>query len=266
MFELADTHCHLYLDLFREDLPEILERAKNRGINRILLPGTDLESSQQAVSICEKYPNLFAAVGVHPNDALSWNASTRQALKSLAQHPKVVAVGEIGLDYYRDFAPKELQIEIFGQQLELAAELVLPVIIHNREAIQDLWPQLKKWHNQLTAANSPLARLPGVLHSFDGDISSAQTAIQSNFMIGITGPVTFKNAVQRQELIASLPLNHLLLETDSPYLSPHPFRGRRNEPERIFFIAEKVAELHQETLEYTAQITTENSNRLFHWN
>lgn len=265
MFTLVDTHCHLFLNTFQEDLEVVLERAWSYGINRILIPGIDLNTSRQAVKITNLHPNLFAAIGVHPNDALSWKTETISLLKQLSQQPKVVALGEIGLDYYYHRAPKPLQQEVFKAQLELAAELSLPVIIHNRQSVQDLWPLLKKWQEDLVSLQHPLMHHPGVLHSYEGNIGTALDAIDHNFLIGVSGPITFQNAIERRNVIHTLSLNHILLETDSPFLAPHPYRGHRNEPCNILLIAEQVADLHGLPLHTIADTTSRNSDRLFSW-
>jgi TatD DNase family protein len=262
---LTDTHCHLNLNIFGEDLPELLERAWQQGVGRILVPGIDLATSRRAVELAGQYENLFAAVGIHPGDANTWNDGSLAALRRLAYSPKVVAIGEIGLDYYRDRSPRPLQRQVFHAQLALAGELGLPVVIHNREALEDLWAALADWQERLARAGSPLAGRPGVLHSYDGPLAAAQRAIERNFFIGISGPVTFKNARERQEVAAGLPLDRCLIETDAPYLTPHPYRGRRNEPAYVASIAEKLASLHRQTLESTLQVTWENAACLFDW-
>lgn len=262
---LTDTHCHLYLDVFEQDLGSVLDRAQENGIQKILVPGIDLETSRQAIELTEKYPLMKAAVGVHPNDASSWNDSSHRDLRELTQHPNVVAVGEIGLDYYWDSTPHNIQTSVFRQQLELAGEVGLPVIIHNRLSQADLWPILSAWQAELEITSNELAQRPGVLHAFDGSVEWAQEAIDRHFYLGIGGPVTFKNALDRRQLVSQLPVATLLLETDTPYLTPHPFRGRRNEPAHIVWIAEKIAELHDISLNAIAEQTSQNAERLFLW-
>ena len=260
---LTDTHCHLNLNIFQDDLEQILERAWERGLGRILIPGIDLETSQKAVALSEQHPNLFAAVGVHPSEAGSWNQESLPALKALAAHPKVAAIGEIGLDYYRDQFPRPLQREVLRAQLQLASEMSLPVILHNRESFDDLWADVNGWLEQ---AAPPRAGGPGVFHSFDGTLEMAQRAIEKGFFIGISGPVTFKNARDRQAVAAALPLDKILIETDAPYLTPHPFRGRwPNEPAFVAYVAEKLADLHKQPLQVIAQATWDNASQLFDW-
>jgi TatD DNase family protein len=263
---LTDTHCHLNLNIFQDRLEAVLERAGERGIERILVPGIDVETSRAAAALAERYDQLYAAVGVHPGDASTWNEGTLAELRVLARHPKVVAVGEIGLDYYRDRSPRPLQRQVFKDQLELAAELGLPVVIHNRESIDDVWSELSEWQERLARSGSTLAERPGVLHSFDGTLETARQAIEKGFFIGISGPVTFKNASERQELVSALPLNHLFVETDAPFLTPHPYRGQwPNEPAYVYYVAEKIAEMHGLPYETVTRATWENAAKVFHW-
>jgi TatD DNase family protein len=262
---LVDTHCHLNLNLYANDLDEVLERAWEQGLVRIMVPGVDLETSRCAVSLSDKYPNLFAAIGIHPNDTLSWTTETLPALKELALHPKVAAIGEIGLDFYRDKAPRPLQVDIFQKQLELAIDLNKPVIIHSRNAMHELWPTLKTWQEDLAQSENPLAKAPGVLHSFEGSLEIAQAALTHHFLIGVNGVITFQNAFERQQITAEIPLEKILLETDAPFLTPHPYRGQRNEPALIMNIAQKLADIFSKSLPLVAEITTHNADRLFAW-
>ncbi len=261
----TDTHCHLYLDAYQDDLDAVLERAWSVGISRLLLPGIDLETSRQAITLSEHDPRIFAAVGVHPNNCANWSPADLDAIRELAAHPRVRAIGEIGMDYYWDEAEHDLQAEVLRAQLDLAAELGLPVVIHNREAWDGLWPVLDAWTEALAQHNPDLAQRPGVLHSFEGDIAQARMALARNFLLGISGPVTFKNARARQDLVSELPLSVMLTETDSPYLTPDPFRGRRNEPAHVVRIADKIAALQQVRPERVAAVTRQNATRLFRW-
>ena len=265
---LTDTHCHLDFSAFDEDRQAILERARHLGVARILNPGIDLDSSRAAVRLAAIYTEVYAAVGVHPNEAFTWQDGTLGALRELAcegASSKIVAIGEIGLDYYRDRAPRELQRQAFIAQLGLAAELDLPVVIHSRQSEEDLIAILADWQAELASRDSPLARRPGVLHSFSGDIHVMQAAVGLNFLIGITGPVTFSKATELHQVVAHIPDYHLLIETDAPFLTPHPFRGRRNEPGFVRLVAEKIAALHGISFSAVAQITTANAGRLFQW-
>lgn len=262
---LADTHCHLDFNIFDNDREEVIERARSAGVVRILNPGIDLESSRKSIEISEAYPSVYAAVGVHPNDSMDWQADTVIQLWELAQHPKVVAIGEIGLDYYRDKSPREHQRRVFIEQLELAAQMNLPVVIHNRQATGDLLPIIDNWHAQLHKEKKPLADHPGILHSFSDTSENAREAIQQNFMIGITGPVTFSNAPGLRKVVADIPIECLLIETDSPFLTPHPNRGKRNEPAFVRLVAEKLSELFSIPLEEIGSITTDNAKKIFKW-
>lgn len=258
----SDTHCHLDFDTFINDREEVIYRAKVAGLSIIINPGIDLTSSQKAVSLAHQFSNfIYAAVGFHPNYGYLWNSSSYQSLLEIAKDDVVIAIGEIGLDYYRDHTPREIQYQVFLEQLKLARELELPVLIHNRDASSDLLPILSEWVKNLPL-ESRLRQFPGVFHSFSDKLEIALTAIEMNFMIGITGPVTFKNALERKELVSHLPLSSLLLETDAPFLTPHPWRGRRNEPAYIPLIATKVAQLHNINTEELAQITLFNTKKL----
>ncbi len=261
--ELADTHCHLMLEAFAGDLEAVLVRAREAGVRRILVPGIDLQSSRQAVQLAERHPELYAAVGLHPHDAHHWEAKTASQLRSLAQHPKVVAIGEIGLDYYRDLSPRPQQRSAFAAQLKLAAELGLPVVVHNRQAMEDLLPTLFEWARSLSAAGAQSP--PGVLHAFSGDQEQALQAIEAGFLLGIAGPLTFRNAHLRRTITSGLPQDHLVLETDAPYLAPHPHRGRRNEPAYVRLIADSLAKVMETSLASIAKVTSQNASRIFGW-
>ena len=286
--KLTDTHCHLDFDKFDADRDEVLARAWKAGLTRILIPGITLDSSRAAVKLAESHPWLFAAVGIHPTetsqvkgqmsdirpfDELRAGSSTFDELHKLAENPKVKAIGETGLDYYWNRAPHDLQQKVLQEQLALAAELCLPVILHCREkddaahgaCAEDLIKVLEEWVNRLRVERSPLGECPGVLHSFSGSREMAQRAIRLGFYLGVTGPVTFKNAAKRQEIVAALPLEHLLLETDAPFLAPQSQRGRRNEPAFVVEIADKIAQLKSRSLEEVAAITSANAARLFSW-
>ncbi len=288
---LTDTHCHLDFNKFDEDRAAVLQRALDTGLTRILIPGLDWDSSLAAIRLASSHPALFAAVGFHPTEAEKWDESSFGKLKTLfiepggllpgiqqptpGLHKKIVAIGEIGLDYYWVKEPEKqaYQREILKQQLQLAAEVNKPVIIHMREqadawfgnASIDLIEILSEWQGTLKSQNNPLAEAPGVLHSFNGNLETARKALELNFFIGVTGPVTYKNADEKRQIIRQLPLERLLIETDSPFLTPVPMRGKRNEPAFVMYIADKIAEIHMTTREQVAQITTANAARLFGW-
>jgi len=279
---LADTHCHLDFHKFDLDRAAVLERAARAGVERILIPSLTLTSSLAAVELAESHPMLFAAIGVHPTEALTWLGSndSRRRLRSIApvgddktSRSKIVAIGEIGLDYYWDAAPRELQQRVLREQLDLATELSLPVVIHMREkgdapngpCAQDVLEILGDWVAGLGSRKEALAERPGVLHSFSGSLETARQVIRLGFYIGITGPVTYKNAESKREVVKSLPLERLLIETDAPFLAPASQRGKRNEPAFVHEIADKIAQLHSRSLEEVAAVTSMNAARLFSW-
>lgn len=266
MLSLVDTHCHLNFDVFDEDREEVVARAKEQRILRIVIPGIDLASSRSAVELAKTHPGIiYAAVGVHPNEGSDWNELSLTNLSQLITQPWVVAIGEIGLDFYRDHTSPAEQVKIFKSQLNLAMDHNLPVIIHNRNSMDDLIPILNEWYDQLIKNPTGLEAHPGVMHSFEGSEYEAMKLIEMNFMIGVSGPVTFKNTVDKQAVIAKIPVDHLLTETDAPYLTPHPFRGRRNEPQNITYILEKIAQLHNLSLPVAAQQIDTNASQVFKW-
>ena len=272
---LTDTHCHLDFNKFDEDRLLVLQRATDAGVTRILIPALDLESSLSAIKLAESNPNVYAAVGFHPTDLDKFSETAFEETKKLAGHAKVVAIGEIGIDYYWVKEPEKraFQQEALRRQLEFAASIHKPVIIHMREegdawfgqASIDLLRILSEWHGVLRSQNHPLAQKPGVLHSFNGNLETAQKALALNFYIGVTGPVTYKNAEEKRNIIKQLPMTQLLIETDSPFLTPVPHRGRRNEPAFVTYIADKIAEIHRITREQVSEITARNAAHLFGW-
>ena len=253
---LIDSHCHLNFDAFDEDRPEVLARAAAAGIIALINPATNLANSRQIVSLAIESPHLFAAIGFHPNDAADFEEAALAQLRELAVLPEVVAIGEIGLDYYWDKVPRQTQKQVFEQQLALAKEVDKPVIIHQRDSGPDTMIILRDWGSQRDH--------PGlVLHSFSGDMDMAEEAIELGFYLGISGPVTFKNVRQLPEIVAAMPPERLLVETDAPFLSPHPFRGKRNEPARVKLIAARIAQLQNRTLDEMTRHLTENTVSLF---
>ena len=268
---LTDTHCHLDSSKFDADRTDVILRAERAGIGRILIPGVTRSSSRSAIRLAESQAMLFAAAGIHPTETADFDGSTLDDVRKMAQHPKVKAIGEIGLDYYWDLAPHELQQKVLREQLDLAGDLHLPVVVHFREkgdtpdgeCAQDLLKILEEWTERLRGENNPLAERPGVLHSFSGSSGTAGQAVRLQFYLGVTGPVTHRK--DRQEIIAALPLERLLLETDAPYLAPAPSRGKRNEPAFVRHIADKIALLHDCSVEEVGAATTANAARLFSW-
>jgi len=259
----CDTHCHIDFEEYDADRAEVLERAKQANLCFLINPGIDLASSKAALSLSLEYPGfIFAAVGIHPNYISSMATEDLERLWDLAHTQALVAIGEIGLDYYREYSEPAQQREAFLAQLDLAARCELPVIIHNREASRDLVLILNDWQHGLPAG-SRLKRFPGVLHAYSGSLDEALELAELNFAFGLGGPVTYHNGAERRAVAAGLPLQKILLETDAPFLTPHPHRGKRNEPAYIPLVAAEIARLHERTPEEVGEITTQNAIRLF---
>ena len=261
--QLIDTHCHLNMDQFIFDLDDVINNATSQNITKIVVPGVDIISSLRAIELAEKYSNVFAAVGIHPNEGNKWEKSTNAEIASLAKHPKVVAIGEIGLDFHWDDCSRKLQQENFEKQLDLAKNQCLPVIIHSRNSLNDVIKIIEKWKSGSQFNNTN--ELSGILHSFEGNFESAQIVTNFGFLIGIGGPVTYKNSIDKQNIAEKLDLNWIVLETDAPFLSPHPFRGKRNKPEYLNLIAEKIAQIRKTQIKLISQATTRNADKLFAW-
>jgi len=255
----------LDFNVFNIDRAEVIGRAREAGVIKIVNPGIDFSTSKIALELTEQFPEVYAAVGIHPNDVQSLDFIREGVLEIYLEHRNVVAVGEIGLDFYRERTAKNLQVKAFEAQLELASKAGLPVIVHNREASQDILEILGTWQSSLKSINPDLAKRPGVLHSFSGTIEEALRAIEMGFLIGITGPVTFKKAANLQNLVTVLPLECILVETDAPFLTHHPHRGERNEPALVRYVLNKIAEIFDLPDTTVASITTANASRIFHW-
>jgi len=248
---LTDSHAHLDFAQFDADRDAVIARARQAGLVAILNVGTDLASSKAAVALAEKQDFIYAAVGFHPHAAKQVNAKVLDQLRVLTRHPKVVAVGEIGLDYYRDRSPRPVQRQAFADQLALAAELELPVIIHNREAHDDVMEALRGWNGT------------GVLHSYSGGPERLEEVLELGFYVSISGPVTFPKADRLRKVAEIVPLERLLVETDCPFLTPVPRRGRRNEPALVRYVVEAVARARGVPAEVVARATADNLSRLF---
>lgn len=249
-----DTHAHLFYPNYQDDLESVLQNAKENKIDYILIPATDLPTSAKVIELIDKYDMLYGAIGIHPHDTKDWNDDRLLQLKELASHKKVVAIGEIGLDYFYDFSPKEKQIEAFRKQLELAITLDLPAIIHNREADEDVLSIVSEFSKQ---------GLRGQFHCFSGSLKDALKIIELNFYLSFTGNITFKKTDDLRAIASQIQLHHLLLETDSPFMTPVPHRGKRNEPAHIPLMAQKLAELHNVSVEDVGRITSFNTFKLF---
>ncbi|MEH7031367.1 TatD family hydrolase [Priestia megaterium] len=251
---LFDTHVHLNAEQYEDDLQEVINRALEKGVQNMVVVGFDEPTIKKAIQIAETYDFIYASVGWHPVDAVDMTDEHLAWIEELAQHPKVVALGEMGLDYHWDKSPKEVQKDVFRRQIRLARKVNLPIIIHNRDATEDVVTILKEEH---------VEEVGGIMHCFTGSIEVAKQCMDMNMYISFGGPVTFKNAKKPKEVATELPLDKLLIETDCPYLTPHPFRGKRNEPGYISYVAEQIAELKGITYEELAAITTANAKKLF---
>ena len=255
MMELIDSHAHLDGEKFADDRAAVVERALAAGVVKIITMGDSLESSARSVALTEEFDPVYAAVGIHPEEAQPMTTATDDRLAAWAAQEKVVAIGEIGLDYYweKDEEKRALQRAIFVRQLDLARQLGLPVCIHDREAHGDMMKILKAEGRGLR----------GVLHCYSGSWEMAAELLKGDWYFGIDGPLTYKNAAKLPEIVQRLPAERILVETDSPYLSPMPFRGKRNEPAHVLYVAKKAAELRGESLEAFARATRENTRDLY---
>lgn len=248
-----DTHAHYDADAFDADRHEILNNLPSQGISLVLNPGCDLLSSRTAVEFTQTFPHVFAAVGVHPSDCESYTDQVEEEFIQLAQNPKVRAIGEIGLDYYwEDNAPRAVQKDVFRRQLALAERLNLPVIVHDREAHQDCLEIVKSFPN-----------VRGVYHCYSGGVEDAKTLVKLGWMLSFTGVITYKNARKSLEVIEIVPMEHIMIETDAPYLAPVPHRGKRNDSAFVPLVAEKIAEVKGLSQQEVARVTTENGVRFF---
>lgn len=250
---LFDTHAHLSDVQFDKDRDEVIKRARDSGVEYILSASADVASSVESVTLSQSYDFIYAAIGVHPHSAVDLNNNIISLLTDFAAYSKVVAIGEIGLDYYYDNSPREAQKIWFAKQVSLAKGLNLPILVHDREAHEDTLCILK---------NEGAKQVGGILHCFSGSVEMAREVMNLNFMISIAGPVTFKNARRLVEVVKYVPDDMLLIETDCPYLAPEPYRGKRNEPSYVRRVAEKIAEIKGKPIEYIEQITTSNAKKL----
>jgi TatD DNase family protein len=251
---LIDTHAHLSLPQFDKDRTEVIKRARDAGIKHIITVGTDSDDCRKAVALAQEHDFISAAVGIHPHDAKTINEETYSLLRELAADNNVVAIGEIGLDFYRNLSLRKTQTHHFREQLRLAREVSLPVIIHDREAHQEVLKILQE---------EKAETMGGVIHCFSGDWGMAKACLDMGFYISIPGTITFKKSEDYHKLVRDLPRDRMLVETDCPFLAPHPFRGKRNEPAYVQYVAEAVARIKMIAQEELAEITTRNAQKLF---
>jgi TatD DNase family protein len=250
---MIDSHCHLDFDEFAGRRDDVISEALSAGVHTMVNIGTDLESSKNSVRLAEEHDDIYATVGVHPHDAKTYDDEVEAELADLADHGKVVAVGEIGLDYYRDLSPRDVQQRIFCKQLELAVEKKLPVVIHTRESFRQTFEIVREYSRRLVG---------GVFHCFPGTVGDAYDVIELGFEISVGGVITFPGA-KMARVASEAPLEHVLLETDSPYLTPEPFRGKPNQPAYVRLVRDKLAMLRGISPEEVEKITDRNSRKLF---
>ena len=251
---LIDTHTHLNDVKFVDDLDEVIQRASDAGVERMIVCGYDLQSSESAVQLANAYESVFATVGIHPHDAKSYDEHAENILKKLAADRKALAIGEIGLDFHYNFSPREKQFAAFEAQIQLAKKLGLPIVVHSRESNPEALEILKSRSRDIVGC---------VFHCFSGDADFAREVLEMGFYIGIDGPITYKASQKLRDVVAMCPLDRLLIETDCPYLTPVPHRGKRNEPAYVVYVAEQIAAIKGSTLEVLAQTTTDNAKKLF---
>jgi TatD DNase family protein len=251
---LIDTHTHLHDPQFDADREAVIQRARQEGVDLMITIGTDLETSHQAVELAERYDFIFATVGIHPHDVKTIQDNSYQTLERLAQHPKVVAYGEVGLDFYYMHSPKDLQLSHFREQIRLAKRLGLPLVIHTRQAPEETLSILQE---------EKADEIGGVFHCYTGDLPTAQSAMSLNFSISFSGILTFLKALDLQEVARQIPAESLLIETDCPYLAPIPYRSKRNEPSYVRHVAEKLAQLKALSYEDLTRMTSQNTRKLF---
>ncbi|MCL1632455.1 TatD family hydrolase [Sporolactobacillus sp. CPB3-1] len=252
---LFDSHTHINDEAFDTDFSEVLHRAEAAGVRQMIVVGVDRSTIERVFPIIDQHQHIYGAIGWNPEDAVDMTEDDFRFIKQNLSHPGIVALGEIGLDYHWDKSPYSVQHTVFRRQIQLAKEAGLPLVVHNREATEDMFRILKEEHAETVG---------GVMHCYSDDWMWAQRFIELNFYISFGGPVTFKNAALQRETVVQVPLDRLIIETDCPFLSPHPFRGKRNEPARVRLVAEKIAELKGLSFEEVAQATTENAQRCFH--
>ncbi|WP_297405866.1 TatD family hydrolase [uncultured Cetobacterium sp.] len=248
--KLVDTHCHLDNEKFNEDREELIEKIENE-LEFCVNIGYDLESSKKTVGYTKKYKKIYGAIGIHPVDITGYSDELEKELEELAKNEKIVAIGEIGLDYHWMTEPKDVQKDGFRRQINLAEKLNLPIVVHSRDAMEDTIEILKEFPN-----------IKGIIHCYPGSTESAEILIK-NFYLGIGGTLTFKNSKKLVNVVKNIPLERLVIETDCPYLTPEPFRGKRNEPLYVKYVAEKIAEIKEISIEEVIEVTTENARKVY---
>ena len=257
---IIDTHAHLDMPDFETDRDEVINRAGEAGVKTIITIGIDVESSRKAIDLAEKYPSVLATVGIHPQESSGVLKEDIRRLAEMARHPRVVAAGEIGLDFYRDYSPKDTQLQVLVWQLEMAQEIQLPIVVHCRQAQEQMLQILRDWtgSNQL-----PKGQPRGVLHCFGGDLQTAEKYIEMGFYISLGAYIGYPSSAKLRDTIKDIPANRLLVETDCPFLPPQKYRGKRNEPSYTLFTLGVLADIKQIPVEEIAQQTTETASKVF---
>ena len=252
---LIDSHAHLEMPEYHNDRKEVIQRAHDSGIDYILTIGIDIEACHHAIALAEEFEFIYAVVGVHPHNAKDIEGDTYDSLRKLTQHEKVCALGEIGLDFFRNLSPQDVQTKRFRELIALARDLKLPIVVHDRDAHKETLAILKE---------EKAFEVGGVIHCFSGDYEMASKCLDMGFYISIPGTITFRKAASLQELVKRIPLERILVETDAPFLTPVPFRGRRNEPSYVSYVADKIAKIKKTDFAEVASVTTRNAKTLFH--
>jgi len=253
-----DSHSHLILDRFNDDRDEVIQQAFSNNITHIVQSCDNLEEIKENLKLTKKYENIYSSVGIHPHEAKTWTNTSKEEIINYSKEEKVIAIGETGLDYYYNLSPKETQLFVFREQVKIAKEVNLPLIIHTRDAFDETFEILK---DEVRAFHE--LPLRGVFHCFTGDLKAAMEAIEIGFYISFSGIVTFKNSLPIKEAAKEIPLEKILIETDSPFLAPIPHRGKRNEPRFVIHVAEEIARLKGISVEEVGKVTSENAKRLF---
>ena len=248
-----DSHSHLILEAFNNDRDEVIQEALSNGITHIVQSCDNLEEIEKNLTLTNKYETLYSSVGIHPHEAIKWDKDSYDKIKNYAQEEKVIAIGECGLDFYYNYSPKEVQLKIFKEQIKISNEVSLPLIIHTRDAFNETIEILKEL--------KPVCK--GVLHCYTGDLNTANEVINLGFYISFSGIITFKNAGDLKNVAKQIPLDKTLIETDCPFLTPIPHRGKRNEPKFVKLVAEELSKIHNKSIEEIGEITSENAKRLF---
>ena len=251
---LIDSHAHLEMPDFRKDLEQVIQRAKESGVGHIFTVGTEKKDWKRTLEIADSHPSIYAILGVHPHNAKEIDDLTYPTIRELCRNGKVKAYGEIGLDFFRNLSPRDIQLKRFREQIGLAKEMGLPIVVHDREAHRETLEILKSEEARACG---------GIIHCFSGDYEMARACMDMGFYISIPGSITFKNAESLREVVGRIPLESLLIETDAPFITPEPFRGKRNEPSYVRYTAQKVAEIKKVSFEKVAEVTTENALRVY---